>query len=46
MHRVLKRFIETKMPGTPDAVMAQTGTGKKKKCSVLFEARPGFVNII
>jgi hypothetical protein len=31
-HRVLKRFIETKVPpGTPDAVMAQTGTGKKKK---------------
>jgi hypothetical protein len=29
-HRVLKRFIETKVPpGTPDAVMAQTGTGKK-----------------
>jgi hypothetical protein len=31
-HRVLKLFIETKVPpGTPDAVMAQTGTGKKKK---------------
>jgi hypothetical protein len=31
-HRVLKRFTETKVPpGTPDAVMAQTGTGKKKK---------------
>jgi hypothetical protein len=31
-HRVLKGFIETKVPpGTPDAVMAQTGTGKKKK---------------
>jgi hypothetical protein len=29
---ILKRFIETKVqPGTPDAVMAQTGTGKKKK---------------
>jgi hypothetical protein len=29
---VLKRFIETKVtPGTPDAVMAQTGTEKKKK---------------
>jgi hypothetical protein len=29
-HRVLKRFIEPKVPsGTPDAVMAQTGTGKK-----------------
>jgi hypothetical protein len=28
---VLKRFIETKVPrGTPDAVMAQTGTGKKE----------------
>jgi hypothetical protein len=28
----MKRFIETKVPpGTPDAVMAQTGTGKKKK---------------
>jgi hypothetical protein len=33
-HRVLKRFIETKVPpGTPDAVMAQTGKGKKKKKS-------------
>jgi hypothetical protein len=31
-HRVLKRFIETKVPpGTPDAVMAQTGTENKKK---------------
>jgi hypothetical protein len=31
-HRVLKRFIETKVPpGTPDAVTTQTGTGKKKK---------------
>jgi hypothetical protein len=31
-HRVLKQFIETKVPpGTPDAVMARTGTGKKKK---------------
>jgi hypothetical protein len=30
-HRVLKRFIETMVPpGTPDAVLAQTGTGKKK----------------
>jgi hypothetical protein len=30
-HRVLKRFIETKVPsGTPDAVIAQTGTEKKK----------------
>jgi hypothetical protein len=29
---VLKRFIETKVqPGTPDAVIAQTGTGKKDK---------------
>jgi hypothetical protein len=27
-----ERFIETKVPpGTPDAVMAQTGTGKKKR---------------
>jgi hypothetical protein len=34
-HRVLKRFIETKVPpGTPDAVMAQTGTGKKE--SMIF----------
>jgi hypothetical protein len=32
LHRVLKRYIETKVPsGTPDTVMAQTGTGKKKK---------------
>jgi hypothetical protein len=32
LHRVLKRFIETKVPpGTPNAVMAQTGTEKKKK---------------
>jgi hypothetical protein len=32
LHRVLKRFIETKVPpGTPDAVMAQTGTEKKNK---------------
>jgi hypothetical protein len=31
-HRVLKRFIETKVPpGTPDAVMAQTGTEKKRR---------------
>jgi hypothetical protein len=29
---VLKRFIETKVPpGTTNAVMAQTGTEKKKK---------------
>jgi hypothetical protein len=35
--RVLKRFIETKVPpGTPDAVMAQTGTGKKKKRKYVF----------
>jgi hypothetical protein len=31
-HRVLKWFIETKVPlGTPDSVMAQTGTEKKKE---------------
>jgi hypothetical protein len=31
-HRVLKRFIETKVPpGTPNAVMAQRETEKKKK---------------
>jgi hypothetical protein len=30
-HRVLKRYIETKVPpGTPDAIMAQTGTGRKE----------------
>jgi hypothetical protein len=36
-HRVLKRFIETKVPtDTPDTVMAQMGTGKKKKkCTFL-----------
>jgi len=45
-HRVLKRFIETKVPpGTPNAVMAQTGTEKKKKkrpnlfTSILFIGR-------
>jgi hypothetical protein len=33
LHRVLKRFIERKVPrGTPDVVMAQTVTGKKKRC--------------
>jgi hypothetical protein len=37
-HRVLKRFIETKVqPGTPDAVMAQTGKEKKKKDSPLVQ---------
>jgi hypothetical protein len=36
-HRVLKRFIETKVPpGSPDAVMAQTGMEKKKKCSGMY----------
>jgi hypothetical protein len=35
LHRILKRFIETKVPpGTPDAVMAQTGTGKKKRYNI------------
>jgi hypothetical protein len=35
LHRVLKRYIETKVPpGTPDAVMAQTGK-KKKAVSLL-----------
>jgi hypothetical protein len=31
-HKILKRFIETKVPpGTPDTVLAQTGTEKRKK---------------
>jgi hypothetical protein len=30
-HRVVKRFIETKVPpGTPDAVMAQRGNGREE----------------
>jgi hypothetical protein len=38
LHRVLKRFKETKVPpGTPNAVMAQTGTEKKKKKKKIYE---------
>jgi hypothetical protein len=43
---VLKRFIETKVPpGTPDAVMAQTGTEKKKNIVNIAKCTPRIVNV-